>query len=80
MGINHRAFLKGLAEGLACRPLAEVLLPRQGWAGFLPPAKTREVFLFPATDSLEKEGRAGISGRWVQRRYQAVKPAVISGT
>ncbi len=33
-----------------------------------------EVFLFPAADSLEKEGSASNSGRWVQWRYQAVKP------
>ena len=43
-----------------------------------PGAKTRdigtEVFLFPAADALEKEGSATNSGRWVQWRYQAVKP------
>jgi formate dehydrogenase major subunit len=33
-----------------------------------------EVFLFPAADSLEKEGSASNSGRWLQWRYQAVKP------
>lgn len=33
-----------------------------------------EVFLFPAADSLEKEGSAANSGRWIQWRYQAVKP------
>lgn len=33
-----------------------------------------EVFLFPAADSLEKEGSASNSGRWIQWRYQAVKP------
>ncbi|HEY9074166.1 MAG TPA: formate dehydrogenase, partial [Desulfobaccales bacterium] len=33
-----------------------------------------EVFLFPAADSLEKEGSASNSGRWAQWRYQAVKP------
>lgn len=33
-----------------------------------------EVFLFPAVDSLEKEGSASNSGRWIQWRYQAVKP------
>ncbi|MFI5354817.1 MAG: formate dehydrogenase-N subunit alpha [Desulfobaccales bacterium] len=33
-----------------------------------------EVFLFPAADSLEKEGSASNSGRWLQWRYQAVQP------
>ena len=33
-----------------------------------------EVFLFPAADSLEKEGSASNSGRWIQWRAQAVKP------
>ncbi len=33
-----------------------------------------EVFLFPVADSLEKEGSASNSGRWVQWRYQAVQP------
>jgi formate dehydrogenase major subunit len=33
-----------------------------------------EVFLFPAADSVEKEGSASNSGRWIQWRYQAVKP------
>ncbi|OGR07491.1 MAG: formate dehydrogenase-N subunit alpha [Desulfobacca sp. RBG_16_58_9] len=33
-----------------------------------------EVFMFPAADSLEKEGSASNSGRWLQWRYQAVKP------
>ncbi len=33
-----------------------------------------EVFLFPAADALEKEGSAANSGRWIQWRYQAVKP------
>ena len=43
-----------------------------------PGAKTKEikteVFLFPAADSLEKEGSISNSGRWLQWRYQAVKP------
>jgi len=43
-----------------------------------PGAKTKdiktEVFLFPAADSMEKEGSAANSGRWIQWRYQAVKP------
>ncbi|MCL6620984.1 MAG: hypothetical protein K6T55_02685 [Syntrophobacterales bacterium] len=42
MGLSRRAFLKGLAGGLASVPLAEVLLPRRGWAGVVPPAKTRD--------------------------------------
>lgn len=33
-----------------------------------------EVFLFPAADALEKEGSISNSGRWLQWRYQAVKP------
>lgn len=33
-----------------------------------------EVFLFPVADALEKEGSAANSGRWIQWRYQAVKP------
>jgi formate dehydrogenase major subunit len=43
-----------------------------------PGAKTKdiktEVFLFPAADALEKEGSASNSGRWLQWRYQAMKP------
>ena len=39
-----------------------------------PKAVKTEVFLFPAADSLEKEGSATNSGRWIQWRYQAVKP------
>ena len=43
-----------------------------------PGAKTKdiktEVFLFPAADSMEKEGSVSNSGRWIQWRYQAVKP------
>src|SRR4030042_1172028 len=30
-----------------------------------------EVFLFPAADSLEKEGSASNSGRWIQWRHPA---------
>jgi formate dehydrogenase major subunit len=33
-----------------------------------------EVFLLPAAASLEKEGSASNSGRWVQWRYQAIEP------
>jgi formate dehydrogenase major subunit len=33
-----------------------------------------EVFLFPAADTLEKEGSCSNSGRWIQWRYQAVAP------
>jgi|YelNatPaOPRAMG01_1025707.scaffolds.fasta_scaffold01257_6 formate dehydrogenase major subunit len=33
-----------------------------------------EVFLFPAADALEKEGSITNSGRWIQWRYQGVKP------
>jgi len=42
-----------------------------------PGAKTKdiktEVFLFPAADSMEKEGSVSNSGRWIQWRNQAVK-------
>jgi formate dehydrogenase major subunit len=39
------------------------------------PGKIRtEVFLFPAADALEKEGSVTNSSRWIQWRYQAVKP------
>jgi formate dehydrogenase major subunit len=33
-----------------------------------------EVFLFPAADTLEKEGGCTNSGRWIQWRYQALPP------
>ncbi len=42
MGITRRAFLKGLGGGLASLSLAEVILPRRGWAGFVHPAKTKD--------------------------------------
>lgn len=39
------------------------------------PAKINtEVFLLPACSHIEKEGTVSNSGRWVQWRYQAVKP------
>ena len=62
----------GMAGGL--RPLGD------GHLGLLEPARGRsqgvktEVFLFPAVDALEKEGAVTNSGRWLQWRYQAVKP------
>lgn len=56
MGFSRRAFLKGLAGGLASVPLTEVLLPRQGWAGFLHPAKTRDA---QATTSICPFSRVG---------------------
>lgn len=42
MGISRRAFLKGLGGGLASLSLAEVILPRRGWAGFVHPAKIKD--------------------------------------
>jgi formate dehydrogenase major subunit len=42
MGISRRTFLKGLGSGLTALGLSDVLLPRQGWAGFVHPAKTKD--------------------------------------
>lgn len=39
MGISRRTFLKGLGSGLAALSLSDVMLPRTGWAGVVPPAK-----------------------------------------
>ncbi len=40
MGISRRTFLKGLGSGLTALSLSEVIFSRQGWAGFVHPAKT----------------------------------------
>jgi len=40
MGITRRNFLKGLGSGLTALSLSEVMFARQGWAGFVHPAKT----------------------------------------
>jgi formate dehydrogenase major subunit len=40
MRISRRTFLKGLGGGLTALSLNEVILTRQGWAGFVHPAKT----------------------------------------
>jgi formate dehydrogenase major subunit len=40
MGISRRTFLKGLGGGLTALSLSEVMFARQGWAGFVHPAKT----------------------------------------
>jgi formate dehydrogenase major subunit len=40
MKISRRTFLKGLGGGLTALSLKEVILSRQGWAGFVHPAKT----------------------------------------
>jgi len=42
--------------------------------GVDPKTVKTEVFLFPAVDALEKEGGVTNSSRWIQWRYQAVKP------
>ena len=41
MGISRRTFLKGLGGGLTVLSLGEVMFSRQGWAGFVHPAKTQ---------------------------------------
>jgi formate dehydrogenase major subunit len=40
MGISRRTFLKGLGGGLTALSLSDVIFARQGWAGFVHPAKT----------------------------------------
>ena len=40
MGISRRNFLKSLGGGLTALSLSEVMFSRQGWAGFVHPAKT----------------------------------------
>jgi formate dehydrogenase major subunit len=40
MGISRRTFLKRLGGGLTALSLSDVIFSRQGWAGFVHPAKT----------------------------------------
>lgn len=40
MGISRRTFLKSLGGGLGALSLSDVIFARQGWAGFVHPAKT----------------------------------------
>ena len=40
MDISRRNFLKGLGGGLTALSLSDVIFSRQGWAGFVHPAKT----------------------------------------
>jgi formate dehydrogenase major subunit len=40
MGISRRTFLKGLGGGITALSLSEVIFARQGWGGFVHPAKT----------------------------------------
>jgi formate dehydrogenase major subunit len=40
MNISRRTFLKGLGGGLTALSLSDVIFTRQGWAGFVYPAKT----------------------------------------
>jgi formate dehydrogenase major subunit len=42
MGITRRTFIKGLGSGVTAIALGDVLLPRQGWAGLVHPAKTKD--------------------------------------
>ena len=42
MGITRRTFIKGLGSGITAVTLADVVLPRSGWAGAVAPAKTKD--------------------------------------
>ncbi len=42
MGITRRTFIKGLGSGLTALGLSEVVLTRSGWAGLVPPPKTKD--------------------------------------
>jgi formate dehydrogenase major subunit len=42
MGITRRTFIKGLGSGVTAVALADVVLPRSGWAGAVAPAKTKD--------------------------------------
>ena len=42
MGITRRTFIKGLGSGITAVALADVVLPRSGWAGVVAPAKTKD--------------------------------------
>src|SRR3990172_3483077 len=48
MSISRRRFFKGLMGGLGSLGLANVILSKQGWLGFLQPAKA---FAQPATQT-----------------------------
>jgi formate dehydrogenase major subunit len=41
MGITRRTFIKGLGSGVAALGLSDVILTRSGWAGTVPPPKTK---------------------------------------
>ena len=42
MGITRRTFIKGMGSGITAVALADVVLPRSGWAGAVHPAKTKD--------------------------------------
>jgi len=42
MGITRRTFIKGLGSGITALSLSDVILTRSGWAGPVPPAKTKD--------------------------------------
>jgi formate dehydrogenase major subunit len=42
MGITRRTFIKGLGSGLTALGLSDVVLTRSGWAGLVPPPKTKD--------------------------------------
>ena len=42
MGITRRTFIKGLGSGITAVALADVVLPRSGWAGVVASAKTKD--------------------------------------
>jgi len=42
MGITRRTFIKGLGSGITAVGLSGVVLTRQGWAGVVAPAKTKD--------------------------------------
>jgi formate dehydrogenase major subunit len=42
MGITRRTFIKGLGSGITALGLSDVILTRSGWAGVVPPAKTKD--------------------------------------
>jgi anaerobic selenocysteine-containing dehydrogenase len=41
MGITRRTFIKGLGSGITALGLSDVIFTRSGWAGVVPPAKTK---------------------------------------
>jgi len=46
--------------------------------GFDPTKVKTEVFMLPCASSVEKEGSISNSGRWMQWRYEAVKPVGVA--